>query len=65
MNWDIIESKWDQVKGDIRAKWGKLTDDDLEQIAGKKDKLIAKIRERYGYAKDKAEEEVDHQISAM
>ena len=60
MNWDIIEGKWKQVKGDVRGKWGKLTDDDLEVIAGKRDKLVGVIQKRYGQSRDQAEEEVDN-----
>lgn len=59
MNWDTIEGKWKQLKGQIKEKWGKLTDDDMDVIGGKKDQLVGKIQERYGYAKDQAEEEVD------
>lgn len=59
MNWDIIEGKWKQVKGDVRGKWGKLTDDDLEVIAGKKDKLVGTLQERYGKSRDEAERDVD------
>jgi len=59
MNWDQIKGNWKQVKGKIKAKWGKLTDDDLTTIAGKRDELAGKLQERYGYAKDKAEKELD------
>ncbi len=59
MNWDVIQGKWKQLTGDVKAKWGKLTDDDLTVIGGKKDKLVGTIQERYGYAKDRAEKEVD------
>lgn len=59
MNWESIEGKWRQVRGTIREKWGKLTDDDLDVIAGKRDQLIGKIEERYGYAKEKAERAVE------
>jgi len=59
MNWDQIEGKWKQMKGHVREKWGKLTDDDLETIAGKRDRLIGKIQERYGLAKDQVERELD------
>jgi uncharacterized protein YjbJ (UPF0337 family) len=59
MNWDQIEGKWKQFKGKVREKWGKLTDDDLEALAGKRDHLIGKIQERYGLAKEAAEREVD------
>ena len=59
MNWDQIAGKWTQVKGEIRQKWGKLTDDDIEVIAGSKDKLVGRIQERYGIAKDQAEMQLD------
>src|ERR1700676_1974924 len=59
MNWDQIQGKWKQSAGVIREKWGKLTDDDLTVIAGKKDQLVGKIQERYGVAKDAAEKQVD------
>lgn len=60
MNWDIIEGKWTQLKGSVKENWGDLTDDDLTEIAGKRDKLAGKLQERYGWAKDKAEREVDN-----
>ncbi|CAN5227307.1 CsbD family protein [soil metagenome] len=59
MNWDKVEGNWKQIKGQARTKWGKLTDNDWEQIAGKRDQLAGKIQERYGIAKDKAEKELD------
>ena len=59
MNWDIIEGKWEQVKGSVKEKWGDLTDDDLTQIAGKKDKLAGKLQEKYGWTKDQAEAEIN------
>ena len=59
MNWDIIEGKWEQWKGDARIQWGKLTDDELDVIAGNKDKLAGKIQEKYGVSRDKAEAAVD------
>ncbi|TQM94042.1 CsbD family protein [Roseinatronobacter monicus] len=59
MNWDQIEGKWKQIKGSAKDQWGKLTDDDLDQAAGKRDKLVGKIQERYGIAKDEAEKQVD------
>ncbi len=59
MNWDQVEGQWKNIKGNIREKWGKLTDDDLEAVAGKKDQLVGKMQERYGLAKDKAEAELD------
>jgi uncharacterized protein YjbJ (UPF0337 family) len=59
MNWDRIEGKWKQASGKIKEKWGKLTDDDLQMIAGKRDQLVGRIQERYGIAKDEAERQVD------
>ncbi len=58
MNQDIIKSQWKQLKGEVKQKWAKLTDDDLTLIEGKRDVLEGKIQERYGLAKDKAEAEV-------
>jgi uncharacterized protein YjbJ (UPF0337 family) len=59
MNWDQIKGKWSQVKGEIRQKWGKLTDDDLEVVAGSKDKFVGRIQERYGIAKEEAQRQLD------
>jgi uncharacterized protein YjbJ (UPF0337 family) len=58
MNWDRIQGQWKQMKGKVKAKWGKLTDDDLGVIAGHKDQLIGRIQERYGIQKDEAERQV-------
>ena len=58
MNWDRIEGNWKQFKGKARQKWGELTDDDLDKLAGKRDQLIGKIQERKGIARDRAEAEV-------
>ncbi len=55
--WDRIEGSWKQLTGKAKEQWGKLTDDDLTEIAGKRDQLAGKIQERYGYARDEAEEE--------
>ncbi|WFE76438.1 CsbD family protein [Roseinatronobacter sp. S2] len=59
MNWDIVEGKWKQFTGSAKENWGKLTDDDLNQAAGKRDQLVGKIQEKYGVAKDEAEKQVD------
>lgn len=59
MNWDRIEGNWKQFTGKVKEKWGQLTDDDLTNIAGKREQLEGKLQERYGYAKDKARDEVD------
>ena len=59
MNTDIIKGKWLQLKGDIRHRWGKLTDDDLNEVEGDAEKFIGKLQERYGYARDRAQKEMD------
>lgn len=59
MTWDQITGRWHQVKGQLRSKWGKLTDDDLETIAGKREVLVGKLQERYGLMKDEAERQAD------
>jgi uncharacterized protein YjbJ (UPF0337 family) len=59
MNWNLIEGKWKQMKGQLREKWGNLTDDDLEMIAGKRDQLIGRLEVRYGIAKEEAAKQVD------
>jgi uncharacterized protein YjbJ (UPF0337 family) len=55
MNWDRIEGNWKQVKGKIRERWGKLTDDDLDRIAGHKDVLVGRLQELYGLKQDEVE----------
>jgi uncharacterized protein YjbJ (UPF0337 family) len=59
MNWDQIEGKWQQMKGMARQKWAKLTDDDLEYIAGNRDQFAGRLQERYGIAKEDAERQLD------
>jgi uncharacterized protein YjbJ (UPF0337 family) len=59
MNSDVLQGKWEQLKGGARVKWGKLTSDDVEQIKGQREKLVGKLRERYGLAQDRAESEVN------
>lgn len=59
MNWDQVEGKWEEVKGQVKEKWGKITNDDLMVIQGKKDQLLGKLQERYGYTKDQAHKEID------
>jgi uncharacterized protein YjbJ (UPF0337 family) len=59
MNWDQIKGNWKHFKGKAKEKWGKLTDDDLDIIGGKKDQLAGKLQERYGYEKAQAEKELN------
>jgi uncharacterized protein YjbJ (UPF0337 family) len=59
MNSDTLKGQWTQLKGSIREQWGKLTNDDLDQIQGHSERLIGKIQERYGMARDEAERQVN------
>ncbi|MBY6091689.1 CsbD family protein [Pseudooceanicola sp. 502str34] len=59
MNWDRIEGNWKQLKGNALENWGKLTNDDMDVVDGKRDQLVGKLQERYGIAKDEAERQVD------
>ena len=58
MNWDRIEGNWRQLKGKARQQWGKLTDDEFERIAGKRDELVGHVQEAYGISKDEADRQV-------
>ena len=58
MNWDQIKADWKDVRGRVRVAWGKLTDDDLEQIRGNRDQLEAAVQKRYGVAKEEAQRQV-------
>jgi uncharacterized protein YjbJ (UPF0337 family) len=63
MNKEILKGKWHQVKGDIHNWWGKLTDDDVDQIQGDTDKFIGKLQQRYGYGREQAEKEMNNFLS--
>jgi uncharacterized protein YjbJ (UPF0337 family) len=63
MNWDQIEGNWKQLTGNFREKWGKLTDSDLEVVAGKRDQLLGKLQEKYGIKREEAEKELDDYLS--
>lgn len=58
MNWDRIEGNWKQLRGSVRERWGKLTDDQLDVIGGKREQLAGKLQEAYGYSKDEAEKQI-------
>lgn len=58
MNTDIFEGKWKQFKGQVKVRWGKLTDDDLDVAEGHSQYLVGKLQERYGLSKEKAEKEI-------
>jgi uncharacterized protein YjbJ (UPF0337 family) len=59
MDWNRVEGNWKQVKGKVKEKWGKLTDDDLDFVAGKRQQLEGKIQERYGIARDQVRKDID------
>jgi len=60
---DILEGKWKQIRGDVKTWWAELTDDEIDQIGGKKDQLVGKLQEKYGWEKAKAENEVDKKLA--
>src|SRR5262245_32775394 len=62
MNTDTFEGQWRQMQGELRSWWGKLTDNDLERIAGRKDRLIGMLQEKYGYSREAAQQEVDRRF---
>jgi len=59
MNTDQLQGKWKQMKGTVKERWGKLTDDDIDVINGRNDQLVGKIQEKYGIAKEEAQRQVD------
>lgn len=63
MNQDIFQGRWNQLKGKMREKWGQLTDDDFTEIAGQKDQLVGRVQERYGLAKEQAQQQVDEWLN--
>ena len=65
MNWNQMEGQWKQWKGKAKQQWGKLTDDDLTMIAGKRDALIGKLQERYGYTQEDAQRHADEWFKTM
>jgi uncharacterized protein YjbJ (UPF0337 family) len=65
MNWDRIEGNWMQFKGKARQQWGKLTNDDLELVKGKRTELAGRLQERYGIARDQADREIDSWLKTM
>ena len=63
MNKDVLEGKWKQIRGEAKAWWGKLTDDDLERAAGKFEVLAGLLQEKYGYTRQRAVEEIDQRVT--
>jgi uncharacterized protein YjbJ (UPF0337 family) len=64
MNENTLKGEWLQLKGKARQQWGKLTDDDLDQIQGKTEELVGRVRERYGIAQDEARRQVDDWVNS-
>ena len=67
MNSTTMKGKWNELKGKVKEKWGKLTNNDLDVIDGKKDQLVGRLQQRYGYAKERAEKEAEefcHSLAA-
>jgi uncharacterized protein YjbJ (UPF0337 family) len=65
MNEDVFKGQWTQFKGRVREQWGKLTNDDVDRIEGKSEQLIGRLQERYGWAREQAEREVDNWVRAQ
>jgi uncharacterized protein YjbJ (UPF0337 family) len=65
MNWDRVEGNWKTFKGQVQQKWGKLTNDDLDVIEGKRTELAGRLQQRYGYAKDEAEKDIDSWLESV
>ena len=62
MNKDVFEGKWKQVRGEAKVWWGKLTDDDLDQAGGNAEQIVGLLQQKYGYTREKAEEEFNRRI---
>jgi uncharacterized protein YjbJ (UPF0337 family) len=65
MDWDRIEGNWKTFKGRAKQQWGKLTDDDLNMVEGRRDELEGRLQAQYGYAKDRARTEIDTWLSSL
>jgi uncharacterized protein YjbJ (UPF0337 family) len=65
MNWDQIAGVWKQTKGSVRERFGKLTDDDFDQIAGNRDKFLGVLQQRYGIARDEAQKRADEWLKTL
>jgi len=63
MNWEQVKGNWNEFKGEIKERWGRLTDDDLDVIEGRRDQLVGQLQKRYGIAKEEAEQEVEEYLN--
>ncbi|NLG97664.1 MAG: CsbD family protein [Chloroflexi bacterium] len=59
MNKDILKGKWLQIRGDVKQKWGELTDDEIDQIEGNTEKMVGKLQEKYGFSRERAQKEIE------
>ena len=64
-SWEEMQGKWEQVRGLVKEQWGEFTDDDLDKIDGRRDQFVGKMRERYGVAKEEAEQRADELLSSL
>jgi uncharacterized protein YjbJ (UPF0337 family) len=65
MNWNQVRGQWQQLAGQVKSRWGKLTDDDLQNIAGKKEQFVGKLQEHYGILKEEAERQIDKWLAKL
>ncbi len=65
MNWDEIKGNWTMVSGQLKSKWGKLTDDDFKQIDGKREELAGRLQKQYGHTKEEAEKNIDEFLKSI
>lgn len=65
MNWDQMQGRWTELKGQVKSKWGKLTDDDLTMLDGKRETLVGKLVQRYGNTKEQVERELDQWLTTI
>ncbi len=65
MNWDQIEGRWKEFKGNAQSKWGELTGDELDEVEGDREALEGKIQQKYGKSKEEAKKEVDDFIDSL
>lgn len=65
MNWDQVAGEWKQLKGSVKERWGKLTDDDLDIVNGRSEQLVGALQKRYGIAKEAAESQVNDFLTSL
>jgi uncharacterized protein YjbJ (UPF0337 family) len=65
MDTNVFEGKWKQLRGKVKEEWGQLTDDELDEAAGKRDQIVGLLQEKYGYTKNKAEREFDSFVDSL